>query len=93
MREKTFKIHKRAVKVGAYLTKDSERKDGGLIYTFGAAKNRLRQLGKLGPASGVRRIDPETGEVIEVISQAAIEKARAKTPPKSGRKTRCRKTK
>ncbi|CAJ0867031.1 hypothetical protein AMST5_01915 [freshwater sediment metagenome] len=30
--------------------------------------------GKTGAASGVRRIDPETGEVIETISRTAIRK-------------------
>lgn len=93
MSKKGYEIHKRALKVGAYLTKDKERKDGGLIYTYGAARKRAAQLGKLGAASGVRRIDPKTGEVIEVISRAAIEKAKAKTAPKGGRRPSRRKRK
>lgn len=85
MRKKSLKIHKRAVKVGSYLTKDSKRKDGGLLYTMGAVRTKEFEMGKLGPASGVRRIDPETGEVIEVISQAAIAKAKAANTQKRGR--------
>lgn len=66
--KKAKAIHRRAKRVGAYACKDSTRKDGGLIYTVRAVRERNWRFGKLGPASAVRRIDPATGEVIEEIS-------------------------
>lgn len=67
MRKKGLKIHKRALRVGAYLTKDADRQPGGLIYTVCAARERNKQLGKMGAASDVRRIDPKTGEIVGII--------------------------
>ena len=81
-------ISKRAKRVGAYACKDSKRKDGGLIYTVRAVRERDWRLGKLGPASAVRRVDPATGEVIEELPKTAIEKPVAKRPKPKGRKLR-----
>lgn len=59
------------------------RTDGTVFFRIGESKlerHRLKKLGgNTGAASGVRRIDPQTGEVIEVISRSAIEKME---PPK-----------
>jgi hypothetical protein len=50
------------------------------------ASHRSKKLGgKTSAASGVRRIDPQTGEVIETISRSAIEKM---GPPKLRREPR-----
>jgi hypothetical protein len=47
------------------------------LYVKRHADYRNKRLGgKTGPASGVRRIDPETGEVIETISKTALKKRR-----------------
>jgi len=71
--KRSRKTHARAKRIGAYLVNDDKRQAGGLIYTVAAIRDRERQFGKLGAASGVRRIDPETGAVIEEISLQQIE--------------------
>lgn len=100
MAKRSKKIHARAKKVGAYLVKDSKRQTGGLIYTVAAVRAKQQQFGKLGAASGVRRIDPATGEVIEEISVSeierkrkeaeALEKARQRADRRRARKERAR---
>lgn len=67
MTKQSKRIHNAAKRVGAYLGKDAYRKDGGAICTMRAIREREWRMGKLGPASPVRRIDPVTGEVIEEI--------------------------
>lgn len=101
MTKRSKKIHARAKKVGAYLVKDSKRQAGGLIYTVAAVRERQQQFGKMGAASGVRRIDPATGEVIEEITlseierkkkeEAALEKARQRAGRRRARNDRFRK--
>jgi len=73
MSKQSKKTHARAKKVGAYLVNDSKRQPGGLIYTVGAIRERAHGFGKMGAASGVRRIDPATGAVIEEIPLSQIE--------------------
>lgn len=100
MIKRSKKIHARAKKVGAYLVKDSKRSAGGLIYTVAAIRAKQQQFGKLGAASGVRRIDPATGEVIEEITLSeieqkkkevvALEKSRQRADRRRARKERAR---
>jgi hypothetical protein len=84
--KKTSKIQRKAKRLGEHFSDDSKRKDGGLIYKVWAIRDRVRRMGKLGPASGVRRIDPATGEVIEEISLKQIEAEKAKNQPKQSRR-------
>lgn len=74
MSKQSKKLNARAKRIGAYLVNDDKRQAGGLIYTVAAIRDRERQFGKLGAASGVRRIDPATGAVIEEISLQQIER-------------------
>lgn len=69
-------IHQRAKKLGDYLA-DGGKARNGIIRTARAAREAEWRMGKLGPASGVRKIDPVTGEVIQEISprQIAAQKA------------------
>jgi hypothetical protein len=86
--KKTSKIQRKAKRLGEHFSPDKKRKDGGLIYKVWAIRDRVRRMGKLGPASGVRRIDPVTGDVIEEISLKQIEAAKTKTPPRKSRRRR-----
>lgn len=67
MTKRSKQVHRKAKRLGEYLGKDSYRKDGGMIYSVRAIREREWRMGKLGPASAVRRINPTTGEVIEEI--------------------------
>jgi hypothetical protein len=43
------------------------RKDGGTIRSIARVNYERKKHGKMGAASDVRRIDPLTGEVVEII--------------------------
>jgi hypothetical protein len=75
--KKSAKLNRRAKLLGLFLGSDSKRKTGGLIYTVRAMCEREFKMGKLGPASPCKRINPETGEVVEIISPAKPQKQAA----------------
>lgn len=68
MKSQKKKIANRAKRVGAWLVEDHKRSTGGLIYTERASRERAWRMGKMGAASGVRKIDPATGEIIDLVS-------------------------
>jgi hypothetical protein len=56
------------------LRKEQNRRSGGRLRGRRRSEEAMRKdsekhfYGKLGPASPVKRIDPKTGEVVEIIS-------------------------
>lgn len=65
--KRSKKIASKQRRLGEVLGKDKQRPNGGLIQTVRSLRERTWRMGKLGPASACRRIDPVTGEVIEEI--------------------------
>lgn len=58
-----MKKGRNSAKAAYYRTAKIKRPAGGVIKNFETAKYEERKLGKLGPASKVRKIDPATVDV------------------------------